>query len=64
MKNETKKYTLWLWPPNDEETHNNQPKDSVGDVERCYLEMRPRQSVWGDDFTSFGAARGNKNLRK
>jgi hypothetical protein len=43
-------------PPNDEETHINQPEDSVGDGGRCYYEMQPRRNVWGDDFTSFGAA--------
>ena len=27
------------WPPKDEETHNNQPKDSGGNGGRCYNEM-------------------------
>ncbi len=43
-------------PPNDEETHIKQPEDSVRDGGRLYYEMRPRRNVWGDDFTSFGAA--------
>jgi hypothetical protein len=43
-------------PTNDEEPHNNKPKDSVGDVGRCYDKMRPQRNVWGDDFRSFGAA--------
>ncbi len=42
-------------PPNDEETHNNQPEDSVGDGGRYYDKMGPRWNVWGDDFPSFGA---------
>ena len=43
-------------PPEDEETHNNQPKDSVGDGGKCYNEMGPRRNLWGDDFTAFGVA--------
>jgi hypothetical protein len=31
--------------PNDEETHNNQPEDSVGDGGRYYDEMVPRRNV-------------------
>ena len=43
-------------PPEDEETHNNQPKDSVGDGGKCYNEMGPRRNLWGDDFMAFGVA--------
>ncbi len=42
--------------PKHKETHNNQPKDSVGDGGGGgYDKMRPRQNVWGDDFTAFGS---------
>jgi len=33
--------------PKDEDTHNNQPKDSVGDEGRCYDEMRRQRNAWG-----------------
>ena len=54
-------------PPNNEETHNNQPKYSADDGGRLCDEMPPWKNVWKGAFTSFEAgieARGDKKLKK
>ncbi len=51
-------------PPEDKETHNNQPKDSVGDGGKHYNEMGPRRNLWGDGFMAFGVANMRQKIKK